>query len=279
MENAADDNYGEADRDVAEAKPFIEDIITQQKVVTDRELKVRLEDRFFPWVTGRALNVMESEGTITRVRYPGRKRKGAPESFHAVAGVRRSQIDGVAKDKMEVSRDINAILTRHAPAGAHAEDLFEQAFSSLGFDILARDASEYGGRHVSGVEGKEPPNLDFIVERDQVVYGVDIKNWIRYEYGTRAEVVSKVNLAVELGVVPFIIARYVDKDMIYRGIIERGGICYLFRTLLVPPSFDSLATRAGQLLGYPVLAVDWLPRYKVMWLDTLHRDFVGRRKW
>jgi len=124
---------------------------------------------------------------------------------------------------------------------------------------------------------KRPPNLDFVIERDHVIYGVDIKNWIKYEYNTRYAVISKVFLALQLKIVPFIITRYIDKDTIYREVIKRGGICYPYRTLLIPPTFDSLATQAVSLLGYPVSAVGTLPKYKREWINTLHLKFCQGR--
>ena len=78
---------GEIDKDVEKAKPHIEDVIVQQRVVTDRELKVRLEDKFFPWVTGRALGAMEREGLVRRYGYPGRRGKGTPEIFYTLYGI------------------------------------------------------------------------------------------------------------------------------------------------------------------------------------------------
>lgn len=265
------------DKDIEQVKPYIEDIVAQQKAVTDREVKVRLEDRFFPWRTGRALLAMEKDGVLRKVGYPGRRSKGMPESFYTLSSIEYSRVMGVIERKKQVTMGINSILTGYAPAGTYAEDLFNRAFQSLNFKIHARDASEFKGRKALGIKGKELPNLDFIIERDGVVYGVDVKNWIRYEYVTRHEVISKVGLALQLGIVPFIIARYVDKDTIYTQVVRKGGICYPYRTLMVPPSFDSLATDAGSLLGYPVLAVEWLPTYKVKWIEKLHEYFLGKK--
>lgn len=269
----------EIDEDVELAKPRIEDIVIQQKVVTDRELKVRLEREFFPWIIGRALNAMVKQGIIRRVGYPGRRSrsKRIPESFFILYGTNYEKISGILEAKRRVSRDVNSILTAHAPAGAHAESLFEKAFLELNFEILKRDASEFRGRKVKArVKGKQLPDLDFIIEKDKVIYGVDIKNWIKYEYATRTEVKKKVSLALDLGVVPFIIARYVDKETIYQEVVLKGGICYPYLTLLVPPTFESLAEEAGSVLGYPILPVDVLPVYKVKWILKLHRDFIGK---
>ena len=269
-----------ADKDIERVKPRIEDTVTQVKVVTDRELKVRLEREFFPWVTGRALIAMLRQGIIRRVGYPGRpsKRNRTPESFFTLYGTDYNKISGIIEEKRDISRDINAILTAQAPAGTQAENLFEKAFLELGFKIHARDASEFRGKKVRArVIGKQLPDLDFIVEKDRIIYGVDVKNWIKYEYATRKEVRAKVNLALDLDVAPFIIARYVDKETLYKEVYLRGGICYPYDTLLIPPSYESLADKAGSILGYPVLPVDVLPVYKVRWIAKLHQDFLVRR--
>lgn len=269
------------DRHFKFAKLKVEEVIAERKVVTDRELKVRLERDFFPWVTGRALNAMAREGIVRRVGYVGRKTSGKriPESFFTLYGTEYNKIIARLEEKRAVSRDVNAQLTAHAIAGIHAEDLFEKAFRELDFRILGRSVSKFKGKEVKArVEDKQPPNLDFIISKDNITYGVDIKNWIKYEAATRGEIKKKVRCALELEVVPFIIARYVDKETIYREFFLKGGICYPYGTLLFPPSLDSLADKARDLLGYPILAVDTLPKYKVEWIDKLHEDTVKRKK-
>lgn len=275
-----DEEEESVDEDVERAKPRIEETIAQTRVVTDRELKVRLEKEFFPWIIDRALKVMIHEGIIRGVGYAGRRSlsKRIPGHFLTLYGTDYNRIVGILEEKRAVSRDINAILTAHAPAGAHAEDLFERAFLELDFKIHKRNASDFRGKEVrERVAGRQLPDLDFIIEKDKVVYGVDVKNWIKYEYATRTEVSRKVSLALDLEVVPFIIARYVDKETIYKEFYLKGGLCYPYGTLLIPPSYESLADRAGSLLGYPILAVDTLPVYKVKWIETLHRKYLEKR--
>lgn len=85
-----------------------------------------------------------------------------------------------------------------------------------------------------------------------------------------------MRVAKELRVVPFILARYVDQDILYNEIYLKKGLAYRYEELLLPRVYSSLAEDARKLLGYPVLAVDVLPDYKVNWLEKLHLDFVGR---
>jgi hypothetical protein len=258
------------------AEVRILDVVLQHQVVSDRELKVRLEHDFFPWVVGRVANKLIRDGKIMLVKPPGRKgRMGTPDNFYMDLSVKYEDILRLLLKKRKVSAYVNSLLTRLSPAGFHAEDVFEMAFNSLRFKILGRDVSEFEGRRVSGVEGKEPPNLDFIIEKNNLTYGVDIKNWIKYEFATIPEVMDKVRLAIELDVIPFICARYVDKDTFYK-IVRIPGTVYQYRSLILPPEFRDLAHEANALLGYPILADDVLPSYKLDFISKLHDTMLKR---
>ena len=124
-------------RDMEKAKPHLEDFVLQQKAATERELKVRLEKDFFPWVVSRALVKMEDDGMINRMGYPGRTNKKfrMPETFCVPYGTAWADVASIIEKKRNTTRLVNAILTAHAPAGSHAENLFDAAFRSLDFEI------------------------------------------------------------------------------------------------------------------------------------------------
>lgn len=253
------------------AEVRILEVISQHQVVTDRELKVRLEREFFPWVIGRVVNRLIENDEVRLVHPPGRKgRMGTPDNFYMDVSANYEENLQLLLKKRRVSSYVNSLLTRLSPAGFHAEDVFESAFNSLRFKIVGRDVSEFGDKRVAGVPGKELPDLDFIIQRNKITYGVDIKNWIKYEFDSVSEIMDKVNLAVQLGIVPFICARYVDKDTFYR-IVKIPGIVYRYETLILPPEFRTLAVEARNLLGYPVLAADTLPSYKLDFMRKLHQ--------
>jgi hypothetical protein len=266
------------ERDEAAESEILE-TLGREEVATDRELKVRLEDDFFPWVVGRAIRRLFDGEAIDKVGYPGRRRKvgrGEVGAFYVPYGVEYDSVKEIIKRKKDASDGIANILMGGSSVSGHVEDLFYDAFVSLGFKFGGRDVSTLGERKAVGVPGKEPPNVDFVFERDGIRYGIDVKNWIRYEWITRKDVVSKVKVAKELGVVPFIVARYADKDVVYKEIVEKGGLVYSYRHLLVPSVYESLAKAAQELLGYPILAVDKLPDFKVEWIGKLHSALVNR---
>lgn len=266
------------ERDEA-AESVILETLGREKVATDRELKVRLEDDFFPWVVGRAIRRLFDGGVIDKRGYPGRRRKvgrGEVGAFYVLHGIEYDSVKEIIKSKKQASDGVATILMGGSSVSGHVEDLFYDAFLSLGFKFGGRDVSTLGDRRAVGVPGKEPPNVDFVFERDGIRYGIDVKNWIRYEWITRKDVVSKVTVAEQLGVVPFIVARYADKDVVYKEIVQKGGLVYSYRHLLVPSVYESVAKAARDLLGYPILAVDKLPDFKVDWIDKLHSALVKR---
>lgn len=267
--------------DMPSVKERVYDIIGEVRVVTDREIKVRLENEFFPWVVGRALNLLLKENRISHSGFPGRRKLvgiSEPMYFFTVSGTTYSEIREVLSRKREIAAYVNGLLTGASPAGYHAERLFLGALEEKGFTCLGEDVSEFRGSRVRGIPGKELGNLDFIMERGSLTLGVDVKNWIRYEWATRDKVSQKVKYAKDLNVVPFIIARYVDKDTIFTQIVKKGGFVYPYRELILPSAFKSLADQAKELLGYPTIATDSLPQYKKDWLEKLIQDYLVKKE-
>ena len=280
--NYVDDDDAEevrVDPKVEDAKPKILEMLKKVSVATDRELKVRLEKKYFPWVVGRGLGLLIADGEVQKVGYPGRRaiRRSEVGAFYTLKGVAYESVKDLIKSKKAVSEAIVSALSGGSTASDHVEDLFLNAFAELDFKFHGRNVSKFRGREVSHVHGKEPPNVDFVFERDKIAYGIDVKNWIRYEWDYRDEITSKVDVARQLGVVPFMIVRYADKDIMWKGVIKKGGMVYRYGDLLLPSFYKSLASEARRLLAYPVTAVEVLPKHKIEWLDKLHSRFVERK--
>lgn len=252
------------------AETAILETISQQQVVTDRELKVRLERRFFPWIVGRVVNRLISDGSVRLIHPPGRKGgMGTPDNFYLDASADYEKLLKIILRKKRVSVYVNSLLTKVSPAGFFAEEVFESAFSTLRFKIHGTEVSEFKGRRVAGVPGRQPPDLDFVIEKDDVVYGVDVKNWIKYEFDSITNVMNKVDLAIQMGIVPFICARYIDKSTFFK-VVNIPGIVYSYETLILPPEFQTLAEEARSLLGYPVFVGEVFPQHKLDFINRLH---------
>ena len=262
-------------------------IIKELKVVTEREIKVRLEGEpfpgppgIFPWTTGYALALLIREKVLKKHGYVGRRRvgKGVPEKFFSLCKTPYSKIVELIEIKRRISADVNNKLTGQAPASIHAEELFREAFENLGFEILDRDVSKLNGERVVGIPGKKTPNLDFAIKRDGIKYGVDIKNWMRYEKNTRNEVDLKIVAAEQLKIVPFIIPRYIDRQWVNKIIYEKNGVVCEYKQLIFPSSQRSLAEDAKKYLGYPIVATDTPPRDLIDKIEDIHRRYLSKNK-
>lgn len=262
-------------------------IIREFKVVTERELKIRLEGEPFPgppgpfpWVTGYALTHLLQEGVLKVHGYAGRIRvgKGVPERFFSLRETPYKEIEKLIEQKRRISADVNSKLTGEAPASIHAEEIFREAFENLEFKILGRDVSELNGEKVVGINGKKPPDLDFVIERDGIKYGTDIKNWLKYEKNTRNEVDLKISAAKQLKTVPFIVPRYIDREWTNKVIYEEKGIVCEYKQLLFPSTLRSLAEDANRYLGYPILATDTPPRDLIDKIEDIHRRYLSAKK-
>lgn len=277
----------EKDFYLEQAYKDIPKVVSENKVVTDREIKVRLEGEAFPgrtgpfpWVTGYALGYLLRDKLLDICGYAGRRRikGGVPSKFYVLYGTACSDVAEIIQHKRRVSADINNVLTGEAKASDHAEDVFLEAFEGkLGFVCLGRDVCEFRGKKASGVAGKQPPNVDFVLEWNGVLFGVDVKNWIRYEYETPEEVQVKLKVCRELCLVPFIVARYIDRDLTNHIIYDLGGLVYEYKQLILQPDMKSLAEEANVLLGFPTVSVNVLPGSMIERIENICKLYFARK--
>ena len=156
------------DRKIDEAKKvllaeFFPDGANQ--VFYGRQLEIWLEDKFFHWITKKALNelagehkinlVVETHGDITAHMYVPRRHRYP-----------RRQIGEVIRLIAEFSQPT---FTR--ALGQHGEMLADGAFAHTGFRILKTKVSEVDGNRWT----RTRHDLDRLIERDGVRYGIEIK--------------------------------------------------------------------------------------------------------
>jgi hypothetical protein len=126
--------------------------------------------------------------------------------------------------------------------GQQAENLFLVAFAEYGFELVARNTREYGGRVWAG----SAHTLDFIVRRDGVVYGAEVKN--TWDYMPREEFGVKVRMCGFLGVRPLFIWRYAPKNYM-NEVFEAGGYGMIFKAHIFPMGQEGLVEAVWGTLG------------------------------
>ncbi|MFQ6126576.1 MAG: hypothetical protein ACE5R6_18475 [Candidatus Heimdallarchaeota archaeon] len=191
--------------------------------LTDRNGKVLIEEGF--------LKKKEEEGVIfvlrSDVRYYKRKMKQKLDLIKQYAD------DNVTRGY-----------------GLYAEDLFRRTLQIEGFKLLGTDTNSYDGKSWT----KTDHDLDFIVEKDGIAYGAEVKNTLSYM--ERDEFEIKLELCDYLGLVPLWILNNAPKSQ-FLEMKRRGGFSLIFGTQVYPPGFRRLVKDIWEILRLPVPVNVW----------------------
>jgi hypothetical protein len=129
--------------------------------------------------------------------------------------------------------------------GQNGELLVLEGFSRRQFVTHGRNTSRYRGRGWQTTEH----DLDFIFERDGLVYGVEVKNTLAYmEY---KELRTKIDLCDYLGIMPVFVARMLPKSWV-NEVRLAGGFSLILEFQLYPLTHQDLARRLRTKLSLPV---------------------------
>lgn len=228
----------EEERARARLIAFFED--NPESVFYSRQLEVLFEVEYFHWVTNRAVRRLVEEGRIhteTRQLSTGSEikllwhrryrfyRRSAEEVFRLV-------------DEYTVSATDGAL-------GLQGEHLTLAAFARQRFVLVGEESRAYGGRSWEHTRH----DLDFIFERDDTGYGVEVKNTLGYlDVG---EFVTKVKLSRHIGVRPVFVVRALPKTWV-QVLYLAGGYAMIMRYQFYPWTHQDLASRIRTQLRLPV---------------------------
>jgi hypothetical protein len=222
-----------------------------------RQLEVALERTFFHWITKKALNELAQEGSVNfgventehhkahfywplRHRYPRRQIR---ETLRIIA---------------EFS---NPDFTR--ALGYQAEALADAGFARIGFRIRQVKVREVDAK--AWVDTNH--DLDRLIERDGIRYGVEIKNQLGYIDQT--EFAVKLAMCKHFGVRPMFIARMMPKTYI-NDVRRAGGFSLILANQHYPLLNEPLAKRVRDVLGLPVLSIRELPNTTLRRFEDWH---------
>ena len=207
----------------------------------DREIRYRLERDFFHSVTGYIIRRLQVSRQIRRTGLPGRRR--IPRVFYRLAETEYSELVELMEEKVKLSKFLSYESSR---AGYFAESLWFSAFQDLGFEILGRETSRFMGKRAT-IGG----DIDFIARRDGLTYGVEIKNSLSYP----DDLSQKFRISLELGVIPFFVARWISKSQ-FHMVRRYGGLVKLYETSIYPTRYAEIIERCRRVLGFPLIALE-----------------------
>lgn len=138
--------------------------------------------------------------------------------------------------------------------GDYAEMLFGFMFRLNGFKVVARNVSEYDGTKWIKTQKYD---LDFIIEKDSITYGVEIKN--TFDYMPPDEFQAKLDVCQRFGIVPLFPLRC-PSDRQFEIMRDVGGLALKFKTRIFPPGQEQLVHEIWGFMRLPVFVWKEIPQ-------------------
>jgi len=214
-----------------------------EKIYYLQQLKVFFEKkpfRFYHWITAKAVNELIEDGMLGKEEVPLIKGTSVKFVFNRNHRYHKMQI----RNSIEVIRQYSN-PNKAIACGRQAEMLFFNALTNRGFLSKGQNLNEYEGKKWS----QTGHDLDFIVERDKIVYGCEVKN--KWAYIDKKELDIKLEICEHLEIKPLFIMRNSPKSYNWE-IVKRGGYAMIFETQIYPFGEKELVEKIEEVLGLPV---------------------------
>ena len=252
---------GPRDRHIDEAKKVILDryLGSGTNVYYARQIEIWLEKDFFHWITKRALNELAASKQVgfTIERLEHHKAHFYYPSRHRYPRRQIREIIGLIPEFSDPT------FTR--AVGHYGEILVESGFARTGFRILQQKV-----RAVDKRSWKETNHdLDFLIERDGIRYGVEVKNQLGYIDQTEFQ--TKLKMCGFWGVRPMFVSRAMPKSYIYE-VYQAGGFSMLTDNQNYPLLADELAKRVRRTLQLPVGVIQRFPNTALIRFERWHKE-------
>ena len=212
------------------------------------QVEVLLEDKYFHWVTNRAVDELIAEGFL-------KSKKEGTAHFVYRSDIRYIQREINKRTKI-IRRYSDPTITR--AVGEYAEMLVSYAFQLNGFKVVGENTNEYRGLRWE----RTKHDLDFIVEKDSIAYGVEVKNTLSYMEEDEFE--AKLNMCRSLGLVPLWILRNAPSTQFER-MKPYNGFILKFKAQIYPPGQGPLVRDIWEKMRLPASIWKKVPE-KLMYL-------------
>mgnify|MGYP003376702096 CR=1 FL=1 len=230
----------DSEEDKARARLLAHFIDHADSVFYSRQLEILFEAEFFHWVTNRALRGLISEGHVLM------------ESRKLTIG---SEIKLVWYKSFRfykrIANEVFGLVDKYSSAatdgtlGMQGEHLVLAAFARKQYVLLGEEANSYGGK----IWDRTGHDLDFIFEKGGVGYGVEVKNTLGYM--DVDEFVTKIRMALHLGVKPVFAVRFLPKTWT-DALVQSGGYAMIMKYQFYPWTHKELADSIRTTLQLPV---------------------------
>lgn len=204
-----------------------------------KQLEVLFESKYMHWVTDRAVHSLIDEGFL-------REKAIQLPTFEVRFVYRRNlrYVSRAIRDRASIIRMYSNQSVSTA-TGEQAEFWFHYLSKGNSFRIIARNAKEYRGI----LWTKTDHNLDFIVEKDDIAYGIEVKNTFPYMENDEFEI--KLEMCKCFGIIPLFALRAAPYSQI-ESVKNQNGLILIFRSKIFPPGYQQLVKNIWNFMRLPV---------------------------
>ena len=152
--------------------------------------------------------------------------------------------------------------------GKWAEKLVEYMFRLNGFEIVGKHTNRFGDL----VWTETNHNLDFIVIKDEIRYGVEVKNTLPYI--EKDEFDAKLKMCKFLSLVPLWIFRNAPKIQ-FRTMKANNGFILKFKSQIYPFGQEPLIRETWTKMRLPMTVWDEIPQKLVNLVLGFHKSNIS----
>lgn len=225
-----------------EAREEIEEIFrtNNNKVFFSRQIEIWLEDKYFHWISNKAIRDMVATRAITEEE----RKLETGGRIHLLWNPRHRYYKRDAAKVVKLVEEY-ADPNISGAIGLHGETMVLEGFARHEFVMKGRNIRKFREKEWKLTEH----NMDFIFERDGVAYGVEVKN--KLGYMDHEEFQLKIRLCKHLGIRPVFVARMLPKTWI-KEVIDARGFGLIMKYQLYPWTHKELAKRVAKEFRLPV---------------------------
>lgn len=212
----------------------------RQSVYYVRQMQIKLEKEYFHWITYNAMLGLRSIGYLRDITI---ERQTGTSTRYFIHKSNRYPMRRIRKMEKLIEEYSDDTITRSC--GHRAEDLFCNGLALKGFVPKDKKVRSYGGVRWE----KSGHDLDFVFEKDGVMYGCEIKNTLGYIQ--KDELGIKLEMCEHLRIKHLFIMRWSPKTY-NKMIVDKGGFALIFGSQIYELSQAKLVERLKKELGLPV---------------------------
>jgi hypothetical protein len=223
-----------------------------------KQIEVIFENRYDHWDVNNAVDSLVSQKFL-------RKKRSGNAHFVFRSNV-RYYIREIKRRTKIIEAYSDPTITR--ALGNWAEKIVEYMCGLNGFEILGRNTNEFQGKRWAGTN----ENLDFIIGKDYIAYGIEVKNTLPYM--ETDEFLRKIAMCGFLGLTPLWIVRNAP-EVQFNTMKASRGLILASKVQMYPYGQEPLTKRIWNKMRLPVGVRAEMPQKVVNSLISFHKSLIS----